>query len=258
MFKKDLNLAIFTLVAGLILILISPWLLTLPKQMGVSFENSGQIGDTIGGITAPIVGLIGAILLFLALKAQINANKIVMDQMREQRELDSYQKLSSHMTEQVQILRDDINEYNLTQTTTSGPRDARVVRTIQYKGVEAIIEALDGMKEAHQDHDVKLISIPHFAHVRMILERLSLLVEDINNRPLNEIDKNYLLSTARYTYDARLRPVLKFLEEHRESKQEPCKSCGRVHSGIPEEIYGSYDRLNEMLGYSTIKEATIA
>jgi len=248
MFRKDLRIAIFTLIAGLALVLISPWLWSLPTLFGVSFEHSGQIGDTIGGTTAPIVGLIGAILLFLALKAQINANKIIMDQMQEQRELDSYQKLSTYLTQQVQMLREDINEFGFTESKTTGPAHDRFKHTIQYKGVEAIMETLQAYGMPDHDHDAVLVDIPHFAHIRMIIERLSALVEDIKSKPLKDVDKVYLLGTARFTYEARLRPVLLHFEDYRGSNQRPCGKCGRVHRGIPEEIYKAYDKLNAMLG----------
>lgn len=39
-------------------------------------NNTGIIGDTIGGITAPVVGLISVVLLYLALIKQIESNKI--------------------------------------------------------------------------------------------------------------------------------------------------------------------------------------
>jgi len=228
-------------------VVISPWLWTQSALWGVSFQSTGQVGDTIGGTTAPIVGLVGAILLFLALKAQIRANQIVMDQMREQRALDSYQKLNGYMTQQVQLLRDDMNEFSLTQTTTSGPSNARVKQTVQFKGVEAIIKALDSMKDMSADHDAQLVDIPQFAHIRVLLERLRFLVEDISSKQLTEVDKTYLLSTARFTYEARLKPVLELLEEHRVPKQAPCAHCGKVHTGIPEEIYAAYDKLNQLL-----------
>ncbi len=38
---------------------------------GYSFMQTGHLGDTIGGVTAPISSLVGSILVFLALKGQI-------------------------------------------------------------------------------------------------------------------------------------------------------------------------------------------
>jgi hypothetical protein len=39
------------------------------------FTKTGSIGDTIGGITAPIINILGAILIFISFKEQVKANK---------------------------------------------------------------------------------------------------------------------------------------------------------------------------------------
>jgi hypothetical protein len=43
----------------------------------------GTVGDTIGGITSPVSQLLGSILIYLALKAQLDANKIIQNQVNE-------------------------------------------------------------------------------------------------------------------------------------------------------------------------------
>ena len=63
------------LLIGIILTISSPWIFT--RSIGfINFDNSGNIGSTIGGITAPITGLLGAFLIYYALIAQRQANKI--------------------------------------------------------------------------------------------------------------------------------------------------------------------------------------
>ena len=66
------------LVLGFILLLFgSTILFTRPALWNLfNFSETGQIGDTIGGITAPVINLIGAILIYISFKAQINANRI--------------------------------------------------------------------------------------------------------------------------------------------------------------------------------------
>lgn len=49
-----------------------------------SFEKTGQIGDTIGGITAPFLSFFGSILVYLALKSQIDANEEFKKQFEKQ------------------------------------------------------------------------------------------------------------------------------------------------------------------------------
>lgn len=63
------------LVIGILLVLIFPWLITRPFGI-IDFTETGEIGSTIGGITAPITGIIGAVLIYLALVEQRKANTI--------------------------------------------------------------------------------------------------------------------------------------------------------------------------------------
>lgn len=69
--KKNLT-AVYVLVA--ILSIISPWLLTR-SWSGIDFTNTGEIGDTIGGLTAPFLNLLSVTLLYLTLKEQIKINE---------------------------------------------------------------------------------------------------------------------------------------------------------------------------------------
>lgn len=52
-------------------------LFTLPAFWSVfNLSDTGQIGDTIGGIAAPIVGILGAVLVYMSFKEQLEANRI--------------------------------------------------------------------------------------------------------------------------------------------------------------------------------------
>ena len=62
---------------GILGVFFGPWLFTHPYPFGcrsLDFSNTGEIGDTIGGITAPIVGLISIFLLWWTLKEQLSFN----------------------------------------------------------------------------------------------------------------------------------------------------------------------------------------
>lgn len=59
--ENALTIVICTLVA----MVVCPILFTAPALADcLNFTETGQIGDTIGGITAPIVGLCSVILLY--------------------------------------------------------------------------------------------------------------------------------------------------------------------------------------------------
>lgn len=83
---KSLKNARWFIGIGIFLCVLAPFIATQKAIWGsFDFSQTGQIGDTIGGITAPIVNIIGAILVFYALKAQIDANRLIQDQFDEQK-----------------------------------------------------------------------------------------------------------------------------------------------------------------------------
>jgi hypothetical protein len=70
---------------GLLGIFTIPWLFTRDWFASfASYTNLGQIGDTIGGTTAPFIGLLSAVLVYRALQAQIKANEIIQKQVEKQ------------------------------------------------------------------------------------------------------------------------------------------------------------------------------
>ena len=65
------------LAVGILGVLFGPMLFTRPYLGGLhwlDFSQTGDIGDTIGGITAPIVGLVSILLLWWTLKEQAAFN----------------------------------------------------------------------------------------------------------------------------------------------------------------------------------------
>ncbi|NUY82727.1 putative phage abortive infection protein [Flavobacterium sp. MAH-1] len=59
----------------IILILFFPYWLTRPTKVGIDFSTTGNIGDTIGGILGPFIGLAAAVLTFFAFWVQYKANE---------------------------------------------------------------------------------------------------------------------------------------------------------------------------------------
>ncbi|MDR1761499.1 MAG: putative phage abortive infection protein [Bacteroidales bacterium] len=59
--------------------MFSPFIFTRASGI-VDFSNTGEIGDTIGGLTAPFIGTISIIVMFLAFYMQLKANNILKSQ----------------------------------------------------------------------------------------------------------------------------------------------------------------------------------
>src|SRR5687767_386689 len=74
-------LLVFFFCVGIILTL--PWVFT-HWQSVLDFTATGQIGDTIGGLTAPFVAILAALLTFIAFWVQYRANEDQKDQLNRQ------------------------------------------------------------------------------------------------------------------------------------------------------------------------------
>lgn len=61
-------------VCMLVLTILSPFLFTRSSGW-LDFSGTGEIGDTIGGLTAPFISLLSVVLLYLTLKEQIETNR---------------------------------------------------------------------------------------------------------------------------------------------------------------------------------------
>ena len=87
-----------SLIIGALAICIAPCLLTRHALFNLpffDFTKTGQIGDTIGGITAPIVGLISIILLWKTLKSQQDFNTAQDEINEEQQKFNDANRLMS-------------------------------------------------------------------------------------------------------------------------------------------------------------------
>ena len=62
------------------IILLTPMIFTLIGLWGFwDFSKTGQIGDTLGGITSPFISALAALLVFAAFKEQVTANKLLKE-----------------------------------------------------------------------------------------------------------------------------------------------------------------------------------
>ena len=75
------KIAFWVIVIGGACLLIPLFAPLLPLQY---LKGYGEIGDVLGGISSPFLQILGSVLLFLVLKAQIDANGILHQQIEKE------------------------------------------------------------------------------------------------------------------------------------------------------------------------------
>ena len=107
--KSSYDLKFFLLIIGFCLVVFSSVLLfTRPAYWEIfDLTQTGQIGDTIGGITAPIINIIGAILIYISFKAQIKANEVQYSLFNEELENQKFDRNFQVTLDLFQTLKED-------------------------------------------------------------------------------------------------------------------------------------------------------
>ena len=137
---------------SILIILLAPFVLTRPGSETLSFLETGQIGDTIGGISSPIVGIVSIFLLAYTLIEQLDFNtKQVQLQRQEQ-----------FKTTFFQLLQEQRGITSSLYTIYEGVKlkDPAKIQKIQVRGQEFfrmgsfVLKSLfDSMEYGHYCHD---------------------------------------------------------------------------------------------------------
>ncbi len=209
-----LKIALVVLIIGVIGMLVAPFLFT--RSGCISFAETGQIGDTIGGITAPISSLVGSVLVFLALKGQIVANKITQEQIRDQQLDEQRKKEITYVSDLYKYFLNSIQAYE----------------TKYYKGHKAIMRIMNLLadSERKQAHDEDRLYYGTTAELYGILKLGKLFLEQVNKSGLAKHDKHYFKELVKHHYDSFILPYLA------KNNEKTCSTCGERHNGIPFKI----------------------
>lgn len=206
-----LRTAFIVLVIGVVGIVVAPLLLT---RTGFSFAEAGHIGEMVGGITAPISNLVGSVLVFLALKGQIVANKITEAKFREQKLEEERKKEVAYVSDLYKYFLNNIKAYE----------------TKYYKGHKAIMRVMKALADAerNQAHDEKRLYYGTAAELYSILKLGKLFLEQVNKCKLEQHDKHYFKELVKHHYDSFILPYLT-----KSDQEANCTVCGENHNGVP-------------------------
>lgn len=109
--KKWLVILLF--ISGLA-IFVMPLVLTLPAYFNIiDYSNKGPVGDTINGIAAPFIAVVGIIVTFLAFYIQVKANEQQRELNKQQREDIQLERFENKFYELLGLHKDNVNEISI-------------------------------------------------------------------------------------------------------------------------------------------------
>lgn len=192
---SETRYAKLALVIGIILMLGLPWLLT--REIGmISFLNTGPIGDTIGGITAPISGLLGAYLVFLALKAQVKANDKIQDQIKSQEAREERNQIQVFLDGIINLTKAEIENFSFAIEEENYQLDQ--LTTVTYRGEYGLIHFVETLVAYRAKKDPCVIDSNEYKMVERIFDLLDLFIAKLEDSDFEKISIEYNLFRLEY------------------------------------------------------------
>jgi len=220
---KSINYNLIAAVIVLIVIIIG--FFVIPQLIVENYEKfceTGQIGDTIGGTMAPIVGLAGSIIVYLALREQVKANKLVQDQISDQRNTALLEKHFDYLVKSIDNFTyspdddEDKPDPNI-KKLTGGEAVYEFLRTIYCNGHIDSIEEKNHVK---------------FMELTSILEVCDILFHFIKTSSLHNRMTYWTLTSHQFRY--RIYPIISTFETDITTKTY-CEDC-QIEHGLPEKF----------------------
>ena len=119
--------------------IFSPFIFTrYGRASWPNFTDTGQIGDTIGGLTAPVIGLLNAILLYLTLKRQDELNGRTIEEIKKNDRRYYNDKAERGIENQVTLIRDRTKQISLFLRKVSNNHEGESKKKEVYEGLTAL------------------------------------------------------------------------------------------------------------------------
>jgi hypothetical protein len=192
------------------------------------YSSTGPIGDTIGGITAPIVNLISALLVFLAFRAQIQANEIVRKQLRSERKRRDEDINDAILRRRYDIMTKELNNLYYTDNLNR-----------LHTGIESIQPGLIQLANFFHDES-SLESQKYIKELNDIITMLKAIHSDLYNKKVSVEERLFTVTEF-------LRVLGKIVDEYSLAldsirNQAVCKDCKKKHS-IPKKLHENFQSL---------------
>lgn len=171
------RIAFMLILFGIVGFICLPYLITQTSYLNfkkISFGKPNEIGDMIGGIVGPFIGLISASLVYLTIREQINANKTIQQQF-EKEETTRFEKvIFEEIAKEIYII---IEEIEVIQGLSLKNKNLEKKEIISIVAVSAIFD--NGNLNFQFDDYTEIL---HFKKLfKKLIDYLDLLTENIKN-----------------------------------------------------------------------------
>lgn len=230
------NYVICLLVIGTLLTILVP--LMLPLLPLRHLKDFGDIGDAFGGIANPIAQIVGFVLLYLALQAQIKANSILQMQVNAENTKEMQRRSVKLIHELYTFLENNINTFSY-EDRFEGADKMQVLH-----GRRAIRCFIDDIEDMNIDlHNVEqLLQQDGVREILSILRIAENILDRINHADIDDNDKLFYIDLMKHELTFSIFPYTN-LDESANLKLEICKDCHEPHGNYPPLIFDKLQQL---------------
>lgn len=207
--NKSLQVKVI-LLAGIILVIFAPYLFTLKWGWREFDSQTSAVGDTIGGITAPIVNLISAILVYYAFTAQIEANRLLSDQIEKEQKRQELNENREYFFKIHDAIKEEINLYNTKEINfdfSKLPISYEHKIILNSRSNVSIVFFLAIWLYSNEQNKRNYDSIYELLNTINLFETF---LEELGSKENNItlLDRKYLYISSVYIYDKIIKPAL--------------------------------------------------
>jgi len=235
--KSENNLVICFLIIGTLLTIIVPLLLPLlPLKY---LKEFGNIGDAFGGIANPIAQIVGFILLYLALRAQITANSILQKQVNTENSKEMQRRSVKLVHELYTFLENNINTFSYEAKFEGSNGGMQVLH-----GRRAIRCFIDDIEDMNIDlHDAEqLLQKDGVREILSILRIAENILDRIRHADIDESNKLFYIDLMKHELTFSIFPYTD-LDESANLKLAICEDCHEPHGNYPPLIFDKLQQL---------------
>lgn len=173
-----------------------------------SFEDTGQIGDTVGGITAPFVNLLAAYLIYKSFTAQIQANSQQRNDHRDQMNQLTKEHSFNYISSYFRLINDEYYSNNRTSEVKKSyigsfyhrirvlKNDIAYKQLKHYEGQKLTATIKNQIEAFRRTHDVQVdqLNIRLKYIFKVVLgqaQHLRLFTEEVNKAKLDKGIKHF-------------------------------------------------------------------